>query len=150
MLKIIYRNAGDEAKKIIDFFNGDKLNIIKTLENQFSVIYQRSQILLTLCGIVISVTGFSGKTIATTTFISRILIVTGLSFVLIAGAISIWGTLRIRWISQYHEDNLYNVVLNVLKNRNLKTFYFQLSILFLIIGLTIYVISISIMLLLSK
>jgi hypothetical protein len=146
-MEVINKNIEKETKEIIKYFEGDKINIQRALENQFSVIYQRSQILLSLCGIVISVTGFSGKTIATTNYLSRILLISGLAFVLISGAITIWGIISIKWITQFHEENLNNIVFNVLKNRNLKTFYFRISILFLIIGLTMYVISISIMLL---
>jgi hypothetical protein len=147
-MEVKNKKIEEETIAIIKFFDADKINIQRALENQFSVIYQRSQILLSLCGIVISVTGFSGKTIATTNLISRILLITGLAFVLISGAITIWGIISIRWITQFHEEDLNNLVRNVLRNRNLKTFYFRLAIIFLIVGLTLYVISISIMLLL--
>jgi hypothetical protein len=147
-MEVINKDIEKETNEILKFFEGNKLNIQRTLENQFAVIYQRSQILLSLCGIVISVTGFSGKTIATTNMFSRMVLITGLAFVLIAGAITIWGIINIKWITQFHQEDLHSLIMNVLKNRNLKTFYFRLSILFLIVGLTLYVISISIMLLL--
>jgi hypothetical protein len=146
MVEIKNKNIDDETREIINFFNGDKVNIQRTLENQFSVIYQRSQILLSLCGIIISVTGFSGKSIVVTSLASRILLITGLFFVLLSGILSIWGVIRFKWITQWHEENIYNMVKNILMRRERKTLFFHISIILLLIGLTLYVLSISIML----
>jgi hypothetical protein len=146
MTEIKNKNVDEEAKEIIAFFDGNKVNIMHTLESQFSTIYQRSQVLISLCGIIVSVTGFSGKTIVLTSLLSRILLITGLTFVLLSGILSIWGVIRFKWITQWYEENLYNVVKNILIRRNRKTLFFRISLFLLLLGLTLYVLSISIML----
>jgi hypothetical protein len=144
---ILNKTVEQETEEIIRFFEGDKLNIQRTLENQFSVLYQRSQVLLSLCGIIISVTGFSGKTIVLTFFTSRILLISGLFLVLLSGIITIWGVLRFKWITQWHEENLNNFVKTVLIRRNKKAWYFKYALILLLLGLALYVSSITFMLL---
>jgi hypothetical protein len=118
-------------------------------EGQFQVLYQRSQTLISLAGIVITVTGFSGKIIAQTSFLSRVLIVVGLFFVLLSGMLAIWGIIRIRFITQWYEPDIHSFIFHLLENRNRKTQYFILSMISLIFGFTLYVISISMMLMLT-
>jgi hypothetical protein len=146
MNDIVNKTIKDETREIIRFFDGDKINIQRTLENQFAVLYQRSQVLLSLCGIIISVTGFSGKSIVVTSFASRLLLISGLLFVLLSGIITIWGVLRFKWITQWNEESLSNFVSNVIERRDRKTLYFKIALILLLIGLTLYVSSITFML----
>lgn len=150
MSDIINKTVIEETREIIRFFDNDKVNIQRTLENQFAVLYQRSQVLLSLCGIIISVTGFSGKSIVVSSFPSRILLISGLFLVLLSGIITIWGVLRFKWITQWHEENLTNFISNVIERRNKKTFYFKIALILLLIGLSLYVSSITVMLLIIQ
>ena len=146
MVPIRNKNVADETKEIMDYFQGNKVEIYKMFENQFQVLYQRSQTLISLAGIVITVTGFSGRVIAQTSFLSRIFIVLGLFFVLLSGMLGIWGIIRIRFISQWYESDTYSFVFHLLENRNRKALYFIYSMAALIFGFTLYVASISMML----
>lgn len=150
-MKVPIRNKTieQEAKEILDYFEGNRLEIHKMLEGQFQVLYQRSQTLISLAGIVITVTGFSGRVIAQTSYLSRVLIVVGLFFVLVAGMLAIWGIIRIRFITQWYESDTYSFIYQLLRNRNRKTQYFIFSMISLIFGFTLYVISISLMLMLT-
>jgi hypothetical protein len=145
--EVFNKTEEEETKEIIRYFDGDKVNIQRTLENQFAVLYQRSQVLLSLCGIIISVTGFSGKTIVLTFFTSRILLISGLFLVLLSGIITIWGVLRFKWITQWHEEDLSKFVKTVLIRRNRKAEYFKYALVLLLLGLALYVSSITFMLL---
>lgn len=149
MVPIRNKNLKEEAKEILDYFDGNKVEIHKMFEGQFQVLYQRSQTLISLAGIVITVTGFSGKIIAQTSFLSRVLIVVGLFFVLLSGMLAIWGIIRIRFITQWYEPDIHSFIFHLLENRNRKTQYFILSMISLIFGFTLYVISISMMLMLT-
>lgn len=149
MVPIRNKTLKEEAAEILSYFQGNKTEIYKMFENQFQVLYQRSQTLISLAGIVITVTGFSGKMIAQTNFWSRIFIVVGLFFVLLSGMLAIWGIIRIRFISQWYEPDTLSFITHLLENRNRKTQYFLLSMLSLIFGFTLYVISISMLLMLT-
>jgi len=149
MVPVRNKTIEEESKEIFNYFQNNKIEIYKMFENQFQVLYQRSQTLLSLAGIVITVTGFSGKIIAQTSFLSRISIVVGLFFVLLAGMLAIWGIIRIRFISQWFEGDTQSFIFYLLKNRNRKAQYFLLSLISLIVGFSLYVISISMMLLLT-
>lgn len=149
MVPIRNKTIEAESKEIFSYFQGNKVEIYKMFENQFQVLYQRSQTLLSLAGIVITVTGFSGRIIAQTSFLSRIFIVAGLFFVLLAGMLAIWGIIRIRFISQWYEEDTQAFIYHLLKNRNRKAHYFLLSLISLIFGFSLYVVSISMMLLLT-
>jgi len=149
MVQIRNKTIREEAKEISEYFQGNKIEIYKMFDSQFQVLYLRSQTLISLAGIVITVTGFSGKIIAATSFWSRIFIVVGLFFVLLAGMLAIWGIIRIRFISQWYESDLDLFITNLLKNRNRKAQYFIFSMISLILGFTLYVISISMMLMLT-
>ena len=146
MIPIRNKSVDEEAKEIFDFFQGNKIEIQKMLENQFQILYVRSQTLIGLAGIIITVTGFSGRIIAQTSLLSRILIVVGLFFVLLSGMLAIFGIIRIRFISQWYETDTNLFIKNILQNRNRKGRYFIASLISLIIGFTLYVISISMML----
>ena len=80
-----------EADRILSVYVNDLPNIMTMLERQFVVLHNRAQVLLTLCGIVISTTGFSGRVIAGTNPMAQFLIIAGVGLVLLLAAIVVWG-----------------------------------------------------------
>ncbi len=61
--------------------------------------------LLTLCGIVISTTGFSGRVIAGTNPMAQFLIIAGVGLVLLSAAIVVWGVLHLYWLTMQTGDD---------------------------------------------
>jgi hypothetical protein len=136
-----------EAKYIYSLAKGEKLGALQILENQLNVLYSRAQVLMSLAGIVITVTGFSGRIIAATSKLSQILIITGLSTVLIS---AIWVYARvmgIRWITSETGDSIEKTLHDVLQRRNCKTRAYKTGGIILCIGLVIYTIAFALMLL---
>jgi hypothetical protein len=70
------------------------------------VLVLRTQVLLSLSGIVITVTGFSGHAIARTGLAARLSITIGIVLVLAAALTAIGGVLRLRWLSQMVGDEV--------------------------------------------
>src|SRR3954469_19696366 len=92
--------ANDEARAILDLCEGSKLRAFDKVERQLSVLVLRTQVMLSLSGIVITVTGFSGRAIAQTSELARLSISAGIFVVLAAAVVAITGVLRLHWLTQ--------------------------------------------------
>lgn len=112
-----------------------------TLRDSFNVLQVRSQVLLSLITICLTITGFSGHRIASSGFLPRIFVSVGVSSVLISALILICGPLQIRWMTQFKAKNLEATVLELIRRRNLRTRKYHWAVLALLIGLTGYVLS---------
>jgi hypothetical protein len=121
--------------------------IMQRLEAQMNVLHGRTQVLLTLCGVVVTVTGFSGRIIAGTSLLAKISIITGLTLVLVAAAVGVFGVLPVKWLTQQPGNDPRGWLLNVLTYRDRKTVAYRWATALLLLGLAVYVISIALMLL---
>jgi hypothetical protein len=90
----------DEARRIVALVGGDHRAAYDLIERQLAVLVLRTQVLLSLSGIVITVTGFSGRQIALTNDVARFSIAGGIVLVLCAALTAIGGVLRLRWLTQ--------------------------------------------------
>src|SRR4051812_31485428 len=93
----------DEAARLLALHGGaDRLaSCLEVISRQFATIQSRTQLLLTLATITLTITGFSGPRIAESGEFARYSLVAGLGFVLLAVAVLL-STLRIRWLTQFH------------------------------------------------
>ena len=137
----------EEADRILAVYRDDLPAIMTMLERQFVVLHNRAQVLLTLCGIVISTTGFSGRIIAGTNVLAQVLIIGGVGLVLLSAAIVVWGVLHLRWLTMQHGENTRDWLLTSLNYRDMKTNSYRIGIVVMLIGLTLYVAAIAVMLL---
>ena len=136
-----------EVDRILTVYGNDLAGIMTMLERQFVVLHNRAQVLLTLCGIVISTTGFSGRIIAGTNALAQWLIVAGVALVLLSAAIVVWGVLHLRWLTMQTGDDTRNWLLTSLNYRDKKTQSYRIGVVVMLIGLTLYAGAISVMLL---
>lgn len=121
--------------------------IMAMLERQFSVLHNRTQVMIGLCGVVITTTGFSGRIIAGTNFVAQLLIVNGISLVLLAAAVVVWSVLHLRWLTQQPGEDIRAWLMTVLSYRDRKTDAYRVGMALLLVGLTLYVAAIGVMLL---
>jgi hypothetical protein len=128
--------------------DGNTHNIIyNVLNNQYNVIYQRAQTLMTFAGLVITVTGFSGRTIAQTSRAAQLLLVGGMALVLLGAALAILMVLRVRWLSRQMGRPDFEWVREIILERNKKIRALEICSIFLTIGFVFYGASIGLMLL---
>jgi hypothetical protein len=120
--------------------------LMATLERQFSVLHNRSQILLTLCGIIITTTGFSGRFIAATGLLAQISVVLSIVFVLLAAGVVVWRVLHLHWLTGQLGDDRSAWLMRSLEYRDYKTMGYRIGITLLMAGLCFYVVAIAIML----
>ena len=107
-----------EAKRILALA-GSPLRAFELLERQLSAIVLRTQVLLSLSGIVITVTGFSGRAVAETSVIARASIAAGLVIVLLGAVVAFAGVLGLRWLTQSLSDDPQETLVRGLRLRAL-------------------------------
>jgi hypothetical protein len=140
----------EEARKILDDYRDDYPACMNVIIEQFTKLQNRSQILLTMGTIALTVSGFSGSKIAATGLFPRLLIVSGLAFIL-AGIIVLLGhTLSLRWVTQIRLPSHEATIEAILVHRNQKTRTYGLALLLVVVGLALHVSSVAFYLLFGK
>jgi len=117
------------------------------LDRQFSVLQTRAQVLVSIAGIVVTVTGFSGRIIAGTHLLGQVLVIAGLFTVIASAVYTIAKVLRIRWLTELLEPDSPDNLVEILIIRDKKLSAFQTGGKILLAGLVCYAIAVSIMLL---
>lgn len=127
--------------------DGDPVPIYQIIDNQLNVMHNRSMSLIQLAGVVITVTGFSGRIIADTNLAAQLCIIIGVSLVLVAAAICLTFVMPIRWITSYMNLPPRIWLLTAIRRRKKKNRAFAIASAVLIVGMVFYITAISIMLL---
>lgn len=125
----------------------DPVPVYDIIDGQLNVMHNRSMALIQLAGVVITVTGFSGRIIADTNLAAQLCIITGLSLVLVSAAICLAFVMPIRWITSYIHLPPRTWLLTALRRRRRKNKAFGIASMILVVGLVFYIVAISIMLL---
>lgn len=129
----------EELAYLREIFGQDNEKILRTVTNAYDVLQARSQLLLSLVAVVLTITGFSGPTIAASNTLSRFCIAYGLTFVLIAAVLILAGPLQLRWATQWRGENVDDSLINLIRRRNIRTIKYHVAFAFLVIGLSGYV-----------
>ncbi|MBE2253934.1 MAG: hypothetical protein IAE78_30680 [Myxococcus sp.] len=136
----------DEVSRILTLTKGDSERAFALVERQLSVLVLRTQVMLSLSGIVITVTGFSGRAIAQTNELARVLVSAGIVIVLAAAVTAIGGVLRLRWLTQELTDDLTQTLTRMLEIRDAKSRFLTVALLLFIVGFSCYCVAIAQML----
>ena len=139
----------NEATRILRLA-GSEREAFHIIERQFGVLVLRTQVLLSLSGIVITVTGFSGRAIAQTSATARLCIALGIATVLLAAITAIAGVLRLRWLTELLMDDPHATILHGLRLRNTKSRYLSASSGLFVVGFALYVAAIVQLLLAAR
>ena len=136
----------DEVKRILALTKGDAVKAYELVQQQLNVLVLRTQVMLSLSGIVVTVTGFSGRTIAQTSFLARNLVASGIVIVLGAAGVAIGGVLRLRWLTQEMSDDTEATLMRMLDMRDQKARYLNTALLLFVVGFACYCVAIALML----
>lgn len=137
----------NEAKAILKLCKEDPKAALEIVESQLNTLYARAQILLSLAGIVVTVTGFSGRLIAGSSPLAQYLLVAGLLVSLGSAVWICFNVMPIRWVTGYLEGAPIVAIEAILRRRDQKTKAYRIGSRILCAGLTLYCISIALMLL---
>jgi hypothetical protein len=136
-------NATDEARRILSLCRDDELKAFEMVQSQLAVLVLRTQVMLSLSGIVITVTGFSGRAIAETGLLARMSVVAGLMLVLAAAAVAVAGVLRLDWLTRTLEDDTLATIRHALSLRDRKTRSLRIALLLFVLGFALYCLAVA-------
>ena len=139
-----------EAKNILQLCSGDRLRAFEMVQSQLAVLVLRTQVMLSLSGIVITVTGFSGRAIAMTSNLARYSIASGIMIVLCSAAAAIWGVLRLSWLTQTIEEDTIAMLTRGLEIRDAKSRFLKVALVLFICGFSLYCFAIAQLLLAAQ
>lgn len=130
----------DEAQRLLALYRGDLARCLDVITAQFGVLQARSQLLLTLATITLTITGFSGPQIAASGPLARWSLVVGLAVVLVSVILILLGSLRIRWVTQIVADEASLREVVAYRDRKTRVYLAQLTV--LVVGLAAYVLAV--------
>ncbi len=130
----------DEAERLLRWHGMP--GCMETINQQLQVLQTRSQLLLTLATLTLTITGFSGPKIAQTNALARGTMAGGLVLVLMATVLVLLGALRIHWITQVQAETDRETLTAILGYRNRKTALYRAQLVLLVLGLASYVTSV--------
>ena len=133
----------EEARLLLSLCKGDELRAFNMVQGQLGVLVLRTQVMLSLSGIVITVTGFSGRAIAQTGVIARASIAAGLFVVLMAAVVAIGGVLRLRWLTQILDEDPLVTLTRALAIREQKGRYLSIAQALFVVGFGLYCFAIA-------
>jgi hypothetical protein len=136
----------EETAHLVKLYDGDAAKIMSRIEGQLALLANRAQTMLSLAGITVTVTGFSGASIARSGRVAAILLVTGLVVVMLAASMAMSGILRVRWTTSLPPCSLEQAIHAALDVRDAKTRAFDRSLRLLVLGLSLYVASVALLL----
>jgi hypothetical protein len=128
----------DEAAHLLELHDGSASAATKALATQFSVIQSRTQLVLTLATIMLSITGFSGPRIAESGRFACVAMVCGLGLALGGVALALLGSLRIKWLTQFIDPDPRARLAAMIEHRNRKTAWFMVELAMIVAGLACY------------
>ena len=137
----------DEVRRILSLAKGDFARAVEVVERQLSVLVLRTQVMLSLSGIVVTVTGFSGRAIAETSPLARLSVAVGIVLVLAAASTAIGGVLRLRWLTQELTDDAQETLARMLAIRDRKSRFLAAALGLFVAGFACYCLAIAQMLL---
>ncbi len=136
-----------EVENILALTGNNYVHAMDILERQLNVLHTRAQVLMSLAGIVLTITGFSGKLIAGTSLIAQILVVVGLATVLSSAVWVFLQVMRVKWLTGEVVLNQQTSLETVVQRRTQKTRAYSIGGIILCFGLFLYCAAFAMMLL---
>lgn len=131
----------EEARRILsNYEDGPKSMpaILKVFQEQFGVLQTRTQMLLTLSTITLSITGFSGFRIREAGVLAQWLMASGLIFVVLSMVTIMLVSFRVRWVTQFCTEDYKEYVILIIKYRNWRTTMYVIELGLLLLGISLY------------
>lgn len=127
-----------EAQSLLDQYQNSIKEVTALLTQQFIIIQSRNQLLLTLSTMTLTITGFSGPTIAQSSIPSLTLLSLGLLFIIAATVLLLGSGLKLKWITQFEGKTPLETVTQIIEYRDQKSEAYQWQLRLMMIGLSFY------------
>lgn len=133
-----------EAEHLCAMFDSQPHLLVNLLSGQLGVLKSQAQILMGLCGLAITVTGFSGAHMIRAGSWAALSMVLGIFLILVAIFFCLSILMQLRWVTQDLCDSVFTMAHQVLLRRNRQQQRLHLAGLFVAGGLTAYLLSVTI------
>lgn len=123
---------------MLALYTGRDADLVNHLSNQIGTVKTYAQVLVGLCGLTITVTGFSGAHMIRAGSASAILMSVGIALVLVGLVVCIRTITLLRWVSQELRDDLVDTAIAVIERRNRQQRMLSVASVFVVLGLAAY------------
>ena len=130
-----------EAQSLVRVFS--EPDMLRFLAEQLGVIKNQAQLLMGLCGLAITVTGFSGTHMIQAGPLSAGSMVVGIALILVGAVAVLRVLLRVRWVSQDITDQPATTASRVIAHRDRQQRRLGLAGVFVALGLAAYLLSVA-------
>jgi len=131
----------DEAQRLAGALSGPDL--LRFLADQLGVVKNQAQLLMGLCGLAITVTGFSGTHMIKAGPLSAGSMVVGIALILVGAVAVLRVLLRVRWVSQDLADDPAVTAARVIVHRDRQQGRLGVAGVFVALGLAAYLLSVA-------
>ena len=129
-----------EFDALLRVHDGKQGEVLRTMTTQFAVLQNRAQLLLTLCTLTLTITGFSGPKIAASGEVARWAMIIGIDLVLAGLVLLLLSSLVVRFASQFFALDEPRVAFShLIRYRNRKTAWYRWQLGCVVLGLSGYV-----------
>ncbi|MEZ4358826.1 MAG: hypothetical protein R3B48_01500 [Kofleriaceae bacterium] len=139
----------EEARRLHALFAAQPAQLVQFLSGQIATVKSYAQLLVGLCGLTVTVTGFSGAHMIRAGSLSAGLMVAGIALVLVGLVLCLRTITGLRWVSQELRDDLVETATVVLHRRNRKQRTLEIAAVFVAVGLMSYLGAVSVAALVS-
>lgn len=134
----------EEARQLQRLFGQQPIALVQYLGQQIATVKTYAQVLIGLCGLTVTVTGFSGAHMIRSGSTAAALMVGGIALVMIGLVISIRTITRLHWVSQDLRDDLAETLIIVLGRRNRQQRALVVAAVFVAAGLACYLAAVTV------
>ncbi len=134
----------EEARRVHELFGGQPAQLIQFLGGQMATVKTYAQVLVGLCGLTITVTGFSGAHMIRAGSLAAGLMVVGIACVLVGLIACIRTITHLRWVTQDLSDDLIATAEVIIARRNRHQRWVSRASVFVAAGLVAYLGAVSI------
>lgn len=134
----------EEARHLERLFADQPIALVQYLGHQIATVKTYAQVLIGLCGLTVTVTGFSGAHMIRSGSAAAALMVAGIALVMIGLVTCIRTITRLRWVSQDLRDDLRETIEVVLSRRNRQQRALVIAAVFVAAGLACYLAAVTV------
>ena len=108
----------EEAERLHRLFDANPRELVHYLATQIATVKTYAQVLVGLCGLTVTVTGFSGAHMIRAGSLSASFMVGGITLVLVGLLLCLRTITRLRWVSQELRDDYIEMAVVIITRRN--------------------------------
>jgi len=131
-------DVDEEARRVCALYAGRDADLVTHLSNQIGTVKTYAQVLVGLCGLTVTVTGFSGAHMIRAGSLAASLMVAGIALVVVGLVVCIRTITLLRWVTQELRDDLVDTAVAVIERRNRQQRMLSVAAVFVVAGLACY------------